>query len=88
MTRDETKLLMKEVAVLFPRFINQQEDRTMKVDLWTEALRDDDFQKIHEALIEYARSDNKGYAPSAGQLIELMKKNEDDGEYADSDFLV
>ena len=80
MTRDETKILMKEIAVLFPRFINQQEDRTMKVDLWTEALKDDDFQKIHDALIKYARSDNKGYAPSAGQLIQITRENDLDDE--------
>lgn len=73
MTRDETKKLLKEITVLFPRFMVNDEDKTMKVDLWAEVLQEEDFVKMHEALIKYSKSSNNGFAPSAGQLIELIE---------------
>jgi hypothetical protein len=73
MTRDETKKLLKEITVLFPRFMGNDEDKTLKVDLWNEVLQDDTYSEIHDALVEYTRSDNKGFAPTAGQLIELTQ---------------
>lgn len=73
MTRDETTRLLTEIAHLFPRFVNTDEDKRLKVDLWNEVLQDETYQEIHDALVEYTRSDNKGFAPTAGQLIELTQ---------------
>ena len=71
MTREETKKLLSEIAHLFPRFVIQDEDKKLKADLWAEALIDAEFSDIHLALIEYAKEDNRGFAPSVGQLIAL-----------------
>lgn len=75
MTRDETKKLLKEITVLFPRFMVNDEDKTMKVDLWAEVLQKEDFKVIHDALVKYSQSSNNGFAPSAGQLIEIAADN-------------
>ena len=75
MTRDETKKLLKEITLLFPRFMESKEDKTMKVDLWTEVLQDTDYKKTHGALIKYSQTANKGFAPSAGQLLELIDED-------------
>ena len=77
MTRDETKTVFKEIANLFPRFAVEGEDKTLKVNLWTEALEDMKYEEIHKSLIRYARTANKGFAPTAGQLIELTKEEPD-----------
>jgi len=72
MTRDETKRLLKEVACLFPRFAVEGEDKTLKVDLWTEALSHYEYKDIHQSLIDYSNDQNGGFAPTTGQLIELI----------------
>lgn len=71
MTRDETTRLLTEIAHLFPRFVNTDEDKRLKVDLWDEVFQDEPYDMIHSALMDYARGDNKGFAPAPGQLIEL-----------------
>ena len=71
MTREETKMLLTETAHLFPRFANPDEDKKLKVDLWTEALEEYDYESLHAALMSYARNESKGFPPSVGQLIEL-----------------
>lgn len=71
MTREETKRLLTEIAQLFPRFVNQDEDKKLKVDLWAEALGEYEYARMHEALMAYVRTESKGYAPTAGQLIDL-----------------
>ena len=77
MTRDETKTVLKEIACLFPRFAVEGENKTLKVNLWAEALSDMEYADIHKAIILYSRSANSGFAPTAGQLIELTKEEED-----------
>lgn len=77
MSREETIKLLTEIAHLFPRFVNSEEDKKLKIDLWTEAMNELSYTDMHTALMEYARSDNKGFAPSVGQLIELTKPEED-----------
>ena len=77
MTREETKKILSEIAHLFPRFAIQDENKTLKADLWTEVLEDMEYGEIHKALMKYARSEERGFAPSAGQLIELTKPEED-----------
>lgn len=77
MTRDETKKLLTEISHLFPRFEAVNEDKTLKVDLWTEALGEHGYEEMHQALMRYVQGENKGFAPSIGQLIELTKPEPD-----------
>ena len=71
MTRDETKKILTEIACLFPRFAVEGENKKLKVDLWTEALKDAAYDDIHGSLIKYSQSSNRGFAPTAGELIDL-----------------
>ena len=77
MSREETIKLLTEIAHLFPRFASSEEDKTLKIDLWTEAMEELSYADMHTALMKYTRSNNKGFAPSVGQLIELTKPEED-----------
>ena len=87
MTRDETKIVLKEIANLFPRFAVEGEDKTLKVDLWTEALDGLSYEEIHKAIIAYSKSPNKGFSPTPGQLIELTKEEQDPLLPKDHEFL-
>ena len=82
MTREETKKLMNEISTLYPRFVSSNEDRKMKVDLWSEVLEKYTYEEIHRGLIYYA-SKNPIFPPSPGQLID-----EGHDELSDLDFLV
>ena len=77
MTRDETKVALKEIANLFPRFAVEGENKTLKVNLWTEALDGMTYEEIHKAIIAYSKTPNKGFAPTPGELIELTHEEED-----------
>ena len=77
MSREETVRLLTEIAHLFPRFVNADEDKKLKIELWNEALGTWDYQQIHNALMIYVQTEDKGFAPSVGQLIELSKPESD-----------
>lgn len=74
MTRDEVKTILNEISALYPKFSNGFENRTLKVDLHYEILKEHSFDEIHKALIQFAVEDRKGFPPSVGQLIEKPEK--------------
>lgn len=71
MTRDETKKLLNEIYSMFPRLIGENTNKALMVDLWTEALEGQEYQKMHNAFIRYVQTDSKGFPPTAGQLLAL-----------------
>jgi hypothetical protein len=77
MNRDETKRLLTEIAHLFPRFVNADEDKKLKVDLWAEALEAYEFSEMHKALMTYVQDESKGFPPSVGQLIVITRPEPD-----------
>lgn len=77
MTRDETKQLLTEIEQLYPESFQKVNTITV-VELWTEALRDETYDKMHGYLMQYVKDDAKGYAPKVGQLLALKPEQYDD----------
>ena len=70
MTRDETKQLLMAIFATYPNF--KVQDKTIALNTWTMLLEEYDFKSIQLAFKTYATTDTKGFAPSPGQLIDLL----------------
>ena len=77
MTRDETIALLREMRELYPD-TPPPSDIALQVELWAEALRDEDYATVHRCLLDYFRTDNRGFAPKVGQLLSLRPEPLDD----------
>lgn len=77
MTRDQTKDILREIRYLYPE-TPVPKDPTMQVDLWTEALRDEDYATVHACLLSFVKTDTRGYAPKIGQILGMKPAPYDD----------
>lgn len=78
MTRDETKKIIMVISASYPNF--KPQDLRMTVDVWHSMLDEYSYIQVSTALKAYIASDTSGFAPSIGQVIELMKKIEEPEE--------
>ena len=67
MTREEAKKIVMIVVTTYPNF--KPNDLGFMVDVWTDMLSDYTYQEIAISLKSYIKSENGGFAPSIGQLI-------------------
>lgn len=72
MTLEETKFLLLSIEALYPNCTFKDPQVTSKI--WCNVLFDQNAEAIMGALTVYARSDNTGFAPSAGKLIEIANE--------------
>lgn len=70
MTREETKKIIMVMAASYPNY--KPLDISMTVDAWQMMLEEYSYNEIALALKAYITSDNSGFAPSIGQLIEKL----------------
>ena len=77
MTRKESGVFLNELISLYPNLVRQSSPVKMLAELWSEALKNEEYSQIRAALIKYFKNDTKGYVPTAGQLIELTKEEPD-----------
>lgn len=77
MTSHDTGIFLNELYALYPNGIRDSSDFALVGSMWEEALKDYEYAEIHTALQKYFQNDTKGYVPTAGQLIELTKPEED-----------
>lgn len=78
MTRDETKKIIMVISAAYPNF--KPQDLRMTVDTWHMMLNEYSCTQVSIAVKAYIASDTSGFAPSIGQVIELMKKIEEPEE--------
>lgn len=71
MTREETKKIIMVMAASYPNY--KPTDISMTVDAWQMMLEEYSYSEIALALKAYITSDNSGFAPSIGQLIEKLQ---------------
>lgn len=77
MTRDETKKLLFLFKALYPNFMNGSDDeKRLTIDAWAAVLRDYPYEQVERAALKFTQSENKGFAPSPGQVLSLIPKNE------------
>lgn len=70
MTRNETKEVVMAIYNLFPNW--KPSDLSFTVDTWNVFLAEYDKKEVQVALATYVKSNISGFAPSVGQLIQLL----------------
>lgn len=75
MNLDETKKCLALIQEVFPHFMD---GRTMKAtsDIWVR-LFDEPYKTVEAAILAYISSENKGFAPSPGQIKEKIAQMQD-----------
>lgn len=71
MTRDEIKKALMVIQAAYPNY--KPPDKEITVNTWYEILSGYECQQVMIALKAYIAADNKGFAPSIGQIIEKMQ---------------
>lgn len=72
MVREETKKIIAGMMASFPNY--KPQDLGFTVDIWTEMLGEYEYQDVSKALKSYIATNTSGFAPSIGQIIDLMHK--------------
>ena len=72
MTREECKKLLRIIVDSYPNYKPGNIAET--VDVWTYMLSDYKYQDIAVALKAYILTDTSGFAPSIGQLVQMLNK--------------
>lgn len=73
MSRDETKQILMRIQSTFPNW-KPQSDLRFVVETWNEYLSDYDYEQVKAALKAFVMTDFSGFAPSVGQLIEILDR--------------
>ena len=71
MTRDEVKKILMVVSTTYPNW--RPENMSNTVDVWTVIFKDYEHDVIENAVMDYIKNDNKGFAPVPGQIIANIK---------------
>lgn len=75
MTRDEVKKVIRIIKATYPSFANNVELVDL-VEAWSVVLAEDNAKDIEKALMQFIRTDTKGFPPSLGQLTTLATPQE------------
>lgn len=84
MTRDETKQILMRIQSTFPNW-KPQSDLRFTVETWHEYLSDYDYEQVRAALKAFVMTDSSGFAPSIGQIVEIMDRIGNVGELSEMD---
>ena len=72
MNRDDVKKIIGVMVTSYPNY--KPQDMKMTVDIWHEMLQEYEASDVFMALKSYIASDTSGFAPSIGQLINMICK--------------
>lgn len=72
MTRDETKKLIALITSTYPAF--RPDNLSMTVDVWSKLLEGDSNMDMQQAFFVYCRQNTTGFAPSVGQLLDIVTR--------------
>lgn len=78
-TRDEVKEALMTIQVYYPNF--KAPNKTFATDSWLRVFADYDYEMVIAAIDSYVKTDNSGFAPSVGEIIEkihLLFGNQDE----------
>lgn len=82
MLRDEVKKVIMVITATYPNW--RPADMSFTVDAWAAMLSDFTYQQISAALKAFVVSDSTGFAPSVGQLVNMVDKLENaEGELSE-----
>ena len=72
MTREETKKLLMLMQAMFPSWTPKL-GISETIDTWMFAVGEQDYNKMVQALKIYANTNDSGFAPAPGQLVNLIR---------------
>ena len=75
MTIQETQELITTIAAVYSTF--KPSDKVATLESWAWALKEYQFREVSQALSNYIKTGNSGFAPSVSQLISLIHREED-----------
>lgn len=82
MSRDETKQILMRIQSTFPNW-KPQSDLRFVVETWHEYLFDYDYEQVRAALKAFVMTDSSGFAPSVGQIVEILDRLGNVGELSE-----
>lgn len=71
MTREQIQELLATIQVAFPNF--NPKDKKATTNLWFMMFSEYTYEQVSSALKEYILTEKTGFAPSIGQLANLVK---------------
>lgn len=81
MSRDETKKILTVMLAAFPSY--KPNDLGAVVALWTTMFQAEPYRVVEQALMAFIASDTSGFAPTVGQLKNIMVQEATKGEYGE-----
>ncbi len=75
MTREETVKIIRIMVDGYPNYKPNNISET--VDVWNMMLEEYSYQQVSAALKEYILTEKTGFAPSIGQIANMIKAQED-----------
>lgn len=72
MTREDTKKVIMVISSIYPNW--HPSDMSLTVDAWTLMLENFNYNQVSAALKAFVLSDIGGFAPSPGQLVEVIDR--------------
>lgn len=70
MNREEAKTIVHAIVCAYPNY--KPDNLTETVNIWAAMLKDYEFRHISAALKAYILQDTKGFAPSVGQIVDML----------------
>lgn len=76
MTYEETRQVLRVIRVAYPNSFNRMttEDKNDFLSVWSDMFANDDPMLVMTAVKSYIRSNTSQFAPSVGQIVDLMQK--------------
>ena len=74
MTREETVKIIRIMVDGYPNY--KPNDISETVDVWQMLLEEYSYKQVSAALKEYILTENTGFAPSIGQIVNMVKAHE------------
>lgn len=76
MTKEETREVLRVIRASYPHSFNKMsiDDKKNLLAVWTDMFAEDDVILVLTAVKSYIRTNPSQFAPSVGQIVEMMDK--------------
>lgn len=79
MTKDETDILLRQLCSIYPW---KNKEFSSLLSVWSDAFSATPAQEVYSAVIDYIKSDDKGYMPLPGKINEIIARRKKENEYS------
>lgn len=79
MTKEETDILLRQLCTIYPW---KNKEFSSLLSVWSDAFSTTPAQEVYSAVIDYIKSDDKGYMPLPGKINEIIARRKKENEYS------